>query len=177
MNKFSDQDKQCDIKHTENLIQSNKHLINTNVIDETENVLNPSDTNIPIIATKSKIGSSSDMTEKSIPTLESVEDTMLYETSKNATNLCLQSDSHLVENDAEYSNTAPFNGSTMLKEHLLEMASEVVHVLNDHTNDTEPTLFGLDLTCRNHILSTCLEDQQQLVNDLHIQVSHYVSII
>jgi len=180
VDKFCDQSKQYEIKQTENLIQSNKHLDDTNIIDKGENVLHPNDTNISISATKSKIASNSDTTEKNIPTLEREEDTILYESNdKDAANLCLQPDTHLIENDGKYNlNTVSLNGSSaMQKEHLLEMASEVANVLTDNTDHTEPTLFDLDLKCRNQFLSTCLEEQKQLVNDLHVQVSRYVSIV
>lgn len=175
VNKFCDQEEHK-VKHTENLIESNKHLDDIN-IDKVENVLNSIDTNISISMTKSKI-TSSNITEKSIPILQScVEDTILYENNdKDVTNLCFQSDSHLIENDGKCNlNTTSLNGSSITqKDHLLEMASEVANVLTD-ADHIEPNLFDLDVKSRNQFLSTCLEEQKQLVNDLHIQVSRYTS--
>jgi len=98
---------------------------------------------------------------------------------KNIMHSCLQSDSQYVGNDEKYNlNITASNGpSTVQKEYLLEMASEVAHVLTDDIDHSEPSSsLDFDLKCRNQFLSSCLEEQKQLVNDLHIQVSRYVSI-
>lgn len=166
------------MKHTENF-QSPKHLDDTSIIDKVKSVLNPNDTNVLISITENEIASS-DITEKNILTLEScVEDATLNESNdKNATNLHFQPDSHLIENNDKYNlNIAPLNGSSITqKEHLLEMASEVANVLTN-TEHIEPTLFDIDLKYHNQFLNTRLEEQKQLINDLHIQVSCYVSMV
>ncbi|XP_072753851.1 golgin subfamily A member 2 isoform X2 [Anoplolepis gracilipes] len=86
-------------------------------------------------------------------------------------------DSQFMENDGRCNlNIVASNGpSTVQTEHLLEMASEVANVLTEDADHSDPSLFDIDLKCRNQFLTTCLEEQRQLVNDLHIQVSRYHS--
>lgn len=58
------------------------------------------------------------------------------------------------------------------------MASEVANVLtNDDIDRCEPVSLDFDLKDRNQFLTTCLEEQKQLVNDLHIEISCCVSIV
>lgn len=108
-----------------------------------------------------------------------LENTVLYENDdKDSTYSHLQLDSQLKENDGKYNLNIVSNGPpTVQMEHLLEMASEVANVLTDDTDHSDPSLFSSDLKCRNQFLTTCLEEQKHLVNDLHIEVSRYVSII
>nr|XP_031831439.1 golgin subfamily A member 2-like isoform X1 [Nomia melanderi] len=56
------------------------------------------------------------------------------------------------------------------KEHLLEMASAVADVLTNDSEHTETTL-DCDLMCRNQFLSSYLEEQKKIVNELHIELS------
>jgi len=167
------------------LAQSEEHLDKINVhkeenilnhasIDKEKNIVNHvfMDTNNLIDKTESKIVTN----EKNV--LENcLENTILYDNGdKDSTHL--QPDSQLKENDGKYNLNIVSNGSPMVQtEHLLEMASEVANVLTDDTDHSDPSLFGSDLKCRNQFLTTCLEEQKQLVNNLHIEVSRYVSIV
>lgn len=179
MDKSYDQNSHNEIKQTDNLIQPEGHLDKINIHKE-KNVLNHafSDTNnlINMTESDSKIATN-EKTEKNFPVLENcLENTILYESGdKDSTHL--QADSQFKENDKRYNlNIVTSNGpSTVQTEHLLEMATEVANVLTDDTDNSDPSLFDNDLKCRNQFLTTCLEEQRQLVNDLHIQVSRYVS--
>lgn len=180
VDKSYDQNNHNEIKQTDNLIQPEGHLDKINIIHKEENVLNHafSDTNNLINTTESdsKIATN-EKTEKNFPVLENcLENTILYESGdKDSTHL--QADSQFMENDKRYNlNIVTSNGpSTVQTEHLLEMATEVANVLTDDTDNSDPSLFDNDLKCRNQFLTTCLEEQRQLVNDLHIQVSRYHS--
>lgn len=123
----------------------------------------------------------SEITEKSFPLENCLESAGLHESgNKDTIHPRLQPDSQYVGNDGKYNlNIATSNGlSTVQKEYLLEMASEVANVLTDDTDHSKPpSSFDLDLKCRNQFLNSCLEEQKHLVNDLHIQVSRYVSIL
>ncbi|XP_076638697.1 golgin subfamily A member 2 [Colletes latitarsis] len=57
------------------------------------------------------------------------------------------------------------------KEHLLEMASAVADVLTNDSEHVETTL-DCDLTCHNQFLSSCLEEQKKVVNELHMELSN-----
>lgn len=173
-----DQNNHNEIKYTVNLMQFEEHLDKINVSKEV-NILNHafSDTNNLIDATENKMATSE--TEKNFPILENcLENTVLYENDdKDTVHSHLQPDSQFVESNGKYNlNIVTSNGPSMVqKEHLLEMASEVANVLTDDTDHSDPSLFDVDLKCRNQFLTTCLEEQKQLVNDLHIQVSCYRS--
>ena len=56
------------------------------------------------------------------------------------------------------------------KEHLLEMASAVANVLTNDSEHVENNL-DCDLMCRNQFLSSYLEEQKKIVNELHIELS------
>ena len=56
------------------------------------------------------------------------------------------------------------------KEHLLEMASAVANVLTNDSEHVENNL-DCDLMCRNEFLSSYLEEQKKIVNELHIELS------
>ncbi|XP_076657436.1 golgin subfamily A member 2 isoform X2 [Halictus rubicundus] len=57
------------------------------------------------------------------------------------------------------------------KEHLLEMASAVADVLTNDSEHSETTL-DCDLVCRNQFLSSCLEEQKKIDNELYIELSN-----
>ncbi|XP_076299487.1 golgin subfamily A member 2 isoform X2 [Lasioglossum baleicum] len=57
------------------------------------------------------------------------------------------------------------------KEHLLEMASAVAEVLTNDSEHSETTL-DCDLMCRNQFLSSCLEEQKKIDNELYIELSN-----
>lgn len=181
MDKPYDQNNDNEIKQTDNLVQSEEHLDKINIVHKEGNVLNhtfdSSDTNNLIDTTEgnSKIATN-ERTEKNFPVLENcLENTVLYE-SVEKDPAHLQADSQFMENDERYLNIVAPNGpSTVQTEHLLEMASEVANVLTDDTDHSDPSLFDIDLKCRNQFLTTCLEEQRKLANDLHIQVSRCVS--
>ena len=61
------------------------------------------------------------------------------------------------------------------KEHLLQMTSAVAEALVDGNNSDETELLSA-LTDKNQFLTTCLQEQTKLVNQLHSQVSLQVSI-
>lgn len=61
------------------------------------------------------------------------------------------------------------------KEHLLEMASAVADVLTSDSEHIDTTL-DCDLMYRNQFLSSCLEEQKKIVNELHLELSNSVSI-
>jgi len=152
------------------------------IIHKEENVINHFDgaNNLPDTIEAKVVTSNSEIIEKSFPILENCPETVLHESgNKDTTYSHLQSDLQSVGNNGRYNlNIVTSNGpSTVQKEYLLEMASEVAHALTDNTDHNEPpNSFDLDLKCRNQFLNSCLEEQKQLVNDLHIQVSRYVSI-
>lgn len=60
------------------------------------------------------------------------------------------------------------------KEHLLEMASAVANVLTNDSEHVENNL-DCDLMCRNQFLSSYLEEQKKIANELHIELSDSVS--
>ncbi|XP_011630307.1 golgin subfamily A member 2 [Pogonomyrmex barbatus] len=165
--------------------QFETHIDNTNIKHGEENISNHfHDTNNLLDTSKVTIASTtnnSEIKEKSFPILENnLESTALYESDdKDAIHLHPQSDSQFAENDGRYNLNATSNGPSIVqKEYLLEMASEVANALTDDTDHSEPITvnsFDLDLNCRNQFLNSCLEEQKQLVNDLHIQVSRYHS--
>ncbi|XP_070161136.1 golgin subfamily A member 2 [Polyergus mexicanus] len=180
VDKSYDQNNHNEIKQTDNLVQSEGHLDKINIIHKEENILNHAfnDTNNLIDMTESDSKTAiNEITEKNFPILENcLENTVLYESSdKDSTHL--QADSQFMENDKRYNlNIVASNGPSIVQtEHLLEMASEVANVLTDDTDHSDPSLFDNDLKCHNQFLTTCLEEQKQLVNDLHIQVSRYHS--
>ena len=162
--------------------QFEKHIYDTDIMHKEENITNHFDANnLPDMIEIKIATSNNEVTEKSFPTLENYPETArLHESgNKNIMHSCLQSGSQYVGNDEKYNlNITASNGpSTVQKEYLLEMASEVAHVLTDDIDHSEPSSsLDFDLKCRNQFLSSCLEEQKQLVNDLHIQVSRYVSI-
>ncbi|KAG5336494.1 GOGA2 protein, partial [Acromyrmex charruanus] len=162
--------------------QYEKHIYDTDIMHKEENITNHFDgaNNLPDMIETKIATSNSEVTEKSFPTLENYPETAgLHESgNKNTMHSRLQSDSQYVGNDEKYNlNITASNGpSTVQKEYLLEMASEVAHVLTDDIDHSEPpSSLDFDLKCRNQFLSSCLEEQKQLVNDLHIQVSRYHS--
>lgn len=61
------------------------------------------------------------------------------------------------------------------KEHLLEMASAVADVLTNDSEQIDTNLDG-DLICRNQFLTSYLEEQKKIMNQLHIELSGSVSI-
>ena len=61
------------------------------------------------------------------------------------------------------------------KEHLLKMASAVADVLTNESEYAESSLDS-DLICHNQFLSSYLEEQKKIVNELHIELSNAVSI-
>ncbi|CAL7950861.1 unnamed protein product [Xylocopa violacea] len=61
--------------------------------------------------------------------------------------------------------------SKVQKEHLLEMASAVADVLTNEAENTETSL-DYDLVWRNQFLSSCLDDQKNIVNELHVELSN-----
>ncbi|XP_032682867.1 golgin subfamily A member 2-like [Odontomachus brunneus] len=175
-------DKSCnqnETKHTENFLHSEKHMDDINAIYKEESIFNAvSDTNNLVDTTEIKTATNnSQITEKN-SVLEYCSEENTYESSdKNATHPCLQADLQFKENDGKYKlNITPSNGpSTVQKEHLLEMASEVANILTDDTDDNESTLDNLDAKCRYQFVNTYLEEQKQLVNDLHVRISCYHS--
>ncbi|XP_072753850.1 golgin subfamily A member 2 isoform X1 [Anoplolepis gracilipes] len=179
VDKLHDQNSHNEIKHTENLELLEEHLDKLNIVHKEGNVLNHdfNDTNNLIDTTESKI--TNEIIEKNLPVLENcLENTVLYESGdKGSIHSHLQPDSQFMENDGRCNlNIVASNGpSTVQTEHLLEMASEVANVLTEDADHSDPSLFDIDLKCRNQFLTTCLEEQRQLVNDLHIQVSRYHS--
>lgn len=179
-NKPYNQNNQNETKSIMNLFHFERHLDDTNTIHEEENVLNRtfSDTSNLIDTAENKIATcNSQTTDNSYPILENyVENATLHENDKEAMHLHLQTDRQFMDNERYNLDTASSNGpSAVQKEHLLEMASEVANILTGDTDHSEPIPFDDDLKCRNQFLSTCLEEQKQLVNDLHIQVSRYHS--
>lgn len=139
-----------------------------------------SDTNNSIDTTEIKTTTNnSQATEKNLISEYCPEENIPYESGDNDTTYShLQANSQFMENNRKYNlNIIPSNGpSTVQKEHLLEMASEVANALTDDMDDSESTLNTLDAKCRYQFVNTYLEEQKQLVNDLHIQVSCYVSV-
>lgn len=120
------------------------------------------------------------VTEKNLILEYSPEENTSHESGdKDATHPLFQADLQFMENNEKYNlNIIPSNGpSTVQKEHLLEMASEVANVLTDDMDESESILGNLDAKCRSQFVNTYLEEQKQLVNDLHIRVSRYVSIL
>lgn len=151
-----------------------------NAIHKEENIFSAvSDTNNLVDTTEIKTATNNiQITEKNSVLEYCPED--IYESSdKNATHPCLQADLQFKENNGKYKlNITPSNGpSTVQKEHLLEMASEVANILTDDIDDNESTLGNLDAKCRYQFVNTYLEEQKQLMNDLHVRISCYVSIV
>lgn len=172
---------QNEVKCTEKHIDE-KHVEDADIIHKEENVINHFDGANNLETIETKVAANSEITEKSFPILESCpESAALHESgSRDGMHSRLQPDLQSVGNDGRYNlNVAASNGpSTAQKEHLLEMASEVAHALTDDTDHSEPpSSLNLDLKCRNQFLNSCLEEQKQLVNDLHVQVSRYVSVL
>lgn len=185
VDKLCNQNNLNEIVCTENLFHSERNMDSVNTIHKEENILNIctfNDTNNITDTADIKTATSDSQTiDKNFPTFENwVKNTALHENDdKDATHSHLQANLQFLENDERCNlNIASSNGSsTVQKEYLLEMASEVANVLTDNMDHSDSTSFDLDLKSSNHFLSTCLEEQKQLVNDLHIQVSRYVSIV
>ncbi|XP_018337063.1 PREDICTED: golgin subfamily A member 2-like [Trachymyrmex septentrionalis] len=179
VDKLYNQKKQNEVEYVEK--QYEKHIYGTDIMHKEENITNHFDgaNNLSDMIETKIATSNSEVTEKSFPTLENYpETTGLHESgNKNTIHSRLQSDSQYVGNDEKYNlNITASNGPTVQKEYLLEMASEVAHVLTDDIDHSEPpSSLDFDVKCRNQFLSSCLEEQKQLVNDLHIQVSRYHS--
>lgn len=174
-----DQKNQNEVKCAEKRYE--KHIDDTNTIHKGEDIINHFDSASNLQnTTKTKItANNNEITEKSLSILENrPENTALQESNKDDVHSRLYPNLQSVGNERYNLNVTASNGpSTVQKEYLLEMASEVAQVLTDDTDHSEaPTSFNLDLKCRNQFLSSCLEEQKQLVNDLHVQVSRYVSI-
>ncbi|XP_063983451.1 golgin subfamily A member 2 [Diachasmimorpha longicaudata] len=72
-------------------------------------------------------------------------------------------------------NPSPEDSPSLQKQHLLQMASEVANALVDSENETASPPIHSDLEYQNQFLTTCLDEQKRLVNQLHIQVSQYSS--
>lgn len=180
MDEFCDRENQNEIKCIEK--RHEKHIDDIDIIHKEENIINHFDgANNILDASEIKVAANnSEITEKNFPVLENYLQNTLHESgNKDGMHSHLQPDLQSVGNDGRYHlNVTSSNGpSTVQKEYLLEMASEVAHVLTEDTDHNElPSSFNLDLKCRNQFLSSCLEEQKQLVNDLHVQVSRYVSI-
>lgn len=182
MDELCDQKNQNEVKCMEK--QYEKHVNDTDIIHKEENVISHFDGASNLVdMTETKIAANSnERTEKSFPILENYSESTALHKSDNKDDMHshLQSDLQSVGNNGRYNlNVTASNGpSTVQKEYLLEMASEVAHALTDDIEHGElPSSFNLDLKCRNQFLSSCLEEQKQLVNDLHVQVSRYVSIL
>lgn len=168
----------CDPSEQNDIKWGEKHIFDADAVHKEENVINHFDgaNNLPD-AIETKVASS-ELTEKSFPIPEDCPENAALHESGNATHSRLQPDVQSVGNDGRYSfSVAASNGpSTAQTEYLLEMASEVAQALTSDTEHGEPlSSFDLDLNCRNQFLSSCLEEQKQLVSDLHIQVSRYHS--
>lgn len=179
MDELCDRRNQNEVKCTEN--RHEKHIDDTDIIHK-ENVMNHFDGASNLLdAPETEVANNSEITEKSFPVLENYpENTTLYENgNKDGVRSHVSADLQSVGNDGRYNlNVMSSNGPSIVqKEYLLEMASEVAHVLTEDADHSEQSSsFNLDLKCRNQFLSSCLEEQKQLVNDLHVQVSRYVSI-
>ncbi|XP_039308505.1 golgin subfamily A member 2 isoform X2 [Solenopsis invicta] len=179
VDEFYNQKDQNEVKYMEK--QYGKHINNMDVIQKEENIINNFHGASNFQNTiEIKTMDNNEIAEKSLPVLENyTESTALHESdNKDVMHLSLQPDFQQSLGDERYNlNVAVSNGpSTVQKEYLLEMASEVAHALTDNTDQNEPpSLFDLDLKCRNQFLSSCLEEQKQLVSDLHVQVSRYHS--
>ncbi|XP_014206904.1 golgin subfamily A member 2 [Copidosoma floridanum] len=63
------------------------------------------------------------------------------------------------------------HSSSLQKEQLLQMANTVANILVDEKRLDESTLNHCDLEQKNQFLTTCLEEQKKLVNQLDIQLS------
>ncbi|KYM95393.1 PREDICTED: golgin subfamily A member 2-like [Cyphomyrmex costatus] len=182
VDKLYNQKKQNEVKREYPEKRYEKHIYNTDIMHKEENITNHFEgaNNLSDMIETKIATSNSEITEKSFPSLENYPETaVLHESGdKDTTYSRLHSDLQYVGNDEKYNlNITTSNGpSTMQKEYLLEMASEVAHILTDDTDHSEPpSSLDFDLKCRNQFLSSCLEEQKQLVNDLHIQVSRYHS--
>lgn len=160
---------------------------NTNIIYKEDNVLNNAfgnGNNLLDVAENTTIHNQ--VAEKNFPLSENyIESTRFHESENKDDRHTFpnQPDLQFMKNDEKYKLAiTPSNKTSVVqKEHLLEMASEVANVLTDNIDHNEATTYdvsnALDLKYHNEFLSTCLQEQQQAVNDLHIQVSHYVSIV
>lgn len=154
--------------HSENFLHPEEHIDDVKAMHKEESTFGPINTNNLKDTTEVKaVTNNSQITEK--------DPVLVYYLEENP---CLQTDLQLMENNEKYKlDITPSNGpSTVQKEHLLEMASEVANVLTDDINDSESTLSNLDAKYHYQFVNTYLEEQKQLVNDLHIRVSRYVSI-
>ncbi|EZA46417.1 hypothetical protein X777_00181 [Ooceraea biroi] len=180
VDKSCDQNNQYETMHTENSIQPENQLNDVNVVHKEENILNHafSDTSNSIDAITTKVATNnSKITEKNFSILENNRDgAVSHKNGDNDTRSYLQPNLQSIENDGRCNlNITPSNGpSTVPREHLSETA-EGAKVLKDDVDDCKPT--DLDLKYNNQFLSTCVEEQKQIVNDLYVQLNHYVGII
>ncbi|XP_012536642.1 golgin subfamily A member 2 [Monomorium pharaonis] len=179
MDKLYNQKTQNEVKCIEN--QYEKHTDNIDIIHKEENINHFDGASNFLDTTETKtVTDNNEITEKSLPILENyIESTALHKSdTKDVMHSHLQSDFlQSVENSGRYNlNVVVSNGPSIVqKEHLLEMASEVAHALDNTDHNEPPSSFDFDLKCHNQFLSSCLEEQKQLVNDLHVQVSRYHS--
>uniref|UniRef100_A0A0C9RFM4 Golga2 protein n=1 Tax=Fopius arisanus TaxID=64838 RepID=A0A0C9RFM4_9HYME len=84
----------------------------------------------------------------------------------------LQNGSLQLELNPKYS---PEDSPSLQKQHLLQMASQVADALVDAENEGSSMPISSDLEYQTQFLTTCLDEQKRLVNQLHIQVSQYSS--
>lgn len=176
MNKPHDQNNQNETKHIEDINQSEKHLNNVHNKETLSNHTN--DTNNLIDFSEPTI--SSEITEKDyLVSQNCIDYTGVYDSrNKDTVHSHSQTNLQSVENDGKYNlNMIPSDrSSTVKKEHSQEINSEVANLVADATDHSEITSYNCDVKDLNQFLSTCLEEQKQLVTDLHIQASRYVSI-
>lgn len=80
-----------------------------------------------------------------------------------------------INSDRKDSSHTLYNSSFLQKEHLLQMASSVAEVLVN-VNDFNETSTMNNLIDKNQFLTKCLQEQANLISELHGQVCRYVSI-
>ncbi|XP_025154179.1 golgin subfamily A member 2 isoform X2 [Harpegnathos saltator] len=184
MDKSCNQHNQNKTKHSENFLYSERHIDDVNATHKEESLFSAfSDTNNLTNTTEVKTVTNNIQATEKNSTLEyfSEENISCESDDKSTTHPHLQTNIantlQFIENNDKYNlNITPSNGPSMVqKEHLLEMASEVANALTDDIDNSESTLGNLDAKCHYQFVNTYVEEQKQLVNDLHIQVSRYHS--
>ncbi|XP_020294016.1 golgin subfamily A member 2-like [Pseudomyrmex gracilis] len=175
VNKSCDQNNQNETKHIEDISQSEEHLNNVHNKETLSNHANV--TNNLIDFSESTI--TSEITEKESPVPQNcIDHTGVYDSrNKDTVHSHSQTNLQSVENDGRYNlNMIPSDRSpTVQKEHSQEMGPEAANLVADATDHSEVTSYNRDVKDLNQFLSTCLEEQKQLVTDLHIQASRYHS--
>lgn len=156
--------------HSTDFLQSQN--VETNVSDSKLGTISTLET-----CANGKSGSNENFQRNETPSIDAIvntENTMNHEGSHNMveeTAIPMQEMPQVKLNSGVENKLELSDFPKVQKEHLLEMASAVAEVLTNDSEHPETTL-DCDLMCRNQFLSSCLEEQKKIDNELYIELSN-----